>query len=263
MPKHWYNRQAAIKKDEEDGTDINQRICADRKPRFMNYRYPTQAAEYNKYIKAAKSNARRKFGRELQDIIDKPRNAEEQNFVNWYYRMMPVGIGACTMNRVCSHVESALAAERDRWKEKSADFDYTIYKRGLTYDKVLFNKICAEVDACAKMVARSCGVDKTDMTSMDTAIHKELLYADLRKECHVLCRDSALMCDIILDATYGRGKSQHVAWSVCGEDIVNNLLARSGNKYHYVCRDDDGDIEYRGERYKLVEGEVFDEYYFE
>ena len=39
---------------------------------------------------------------------------------------------------------------------------------------------------------------------------------------------------------------------MCGEQIVKNLLSYKDNKYTFCIRDDNGDIEYSGKRYKAV-----------
>ena len=56
MPKHWYDN--SYNRIEETDTpeeiskkEFNQRICADKKPYFFIYNYPTLMKEYKDYIK--------------------------------------------------------------------------------------------------------------------------------------------------------------------------------------------------------------------
>ena len=39
---------------------------------------------------------------------------------------------------------------------------------------------------------------------------------------------------------------------MCGEQIVRNLLAFKDNQYTFCVKDDLGDIEYGGKRYKAI-----------
>lgn len=257
METYWYDRAAAIKKDEEVGGDLNLRIVADKKPRFMNYRYAEQAAEFNNYMSKTNSAAERQFGKTVAELLSSEDwTEEEEQFVYWYYKKLPVGISGCTMNNICAYIEGQMSKIKDRWKTSSSDFDYHIYRSNSEYSKNDYKEICRLVDQYKDEVEKCAMMAKRDHLDQDeAAARKERIIERLVADCYTVCNDSRMLCNIVLDATYGRNRAYQFAWAICGEDIIENLLAAAGNMVRYIEKCDDGEIEYGGDRYiiKMIE----------
>ena len=72
-----------------------------------------------------------------------------------------------------------------------------------------------------------------------------------KDKCDALCLSSEILCDIIVDICYSSNKSKQFAWDVCGEQMVKNLLKLNGNIISYPTQDENGDFEFKGERYSM------------
>ena len=253
MEPYWYDRAAAMKKDEEVGGDLNVRIVADKKPRFMNYRYAEQAAEYNRYINKTNNSAERQFAKTVNELLSSEDWSEaEEQFVYWYYKKLPVGISGCTMNNICSYIEDQMKKIKDNWKSSSDGFNYHIYRSQSEYSKSDYKEICRIVDQYKDEIEKCAMMAKRDHLDQDEAsANKERIIDRLVVDCYSVCNDATMLCNIILDATYGRKKVYQFAWAVCGEEIIKNLLRNNNNMARYIEKDKDGDIEYGGDCYTI------------
>lgn len=262
MPKYWYDRNAAAKEDERIGSDINQRLVADKKPRFMNYRYSQQMAEYNSYMSKTEAYAERQFGKTIKEILQSDGwTEEEDNFVHWYYRKLPVGVFSCTMNQICAAVENKISVLKDEWKRASGEFDYTIYMSDIEYSKSDYRNICAIIDRYKRELELCTINGKRDHLDIDDmSVQKENVVEALRRECFCVCSDKKMLCNILIEATYGRSRSYQFAWAVCGDAIIENLLSKHDSVYRYIKKDPCGEIEYGGDRYSVIEGGVIDDF---
>ena len=104
MPKEWRDRHAAAKYEEIGLRDLYKSIVVDKKPYFMRYIYPALMKQYNTYIKNTDRNALREFQMtvdELCAIPENERNERQNEFLNFFYKRMPVGMGDCVMNKIC------------------------------------------------------------------------------------------------------------------------------------------------------------------
>lgn len=258
MPKYWYDRSAAIKKDMEDGTTINEKIVADKKPKFMIYRYPVQLAEYNSYKTKTMCSAERQFGKSLEQILNgEDWSEEEYSFVQWYYKKMPVGTSLCSMNKVCSFIENKVGKVKETWRAQGKGFDYNIYRSDSEYCKKDFIKLCNIVDQYKDELERCSMMGKKAHLDQDEISNqKDNILKRLSVDCFSLCNDEKMLCNMILDATYGRNKSFQFAWSVCGEAIIENLLEKNSRVIKYLKKDSSGDIEYGGNYYNICFMEV-------
>lgn len=219
----------------------------------MNYRYAEQAAEYNTYITKTNSSAERQFGKSVDELLSSDGwTQEEELFVHWYYKKLPVGVSNCTMNKVCSHVEACVKTIKNSWKRKSLDFDYTIYKSDSEYSKQDFREICRLVDDYKAELERCVMMAKRDHLSKEEAsLQKEHIIERMIADCGGVCNDWKMLCNLVLDATYGRNKAYQFAWAICGEEIVKNLLELNGRVITYIEANPDGDVEYAGRKYAV------------
>ncbi len=85
----------------------------------------------------------------------------------------------------------------------------------------------------------------------DIAVRKMALSEEFQRECGCVCPDKERLCDILLDLCYGSSDSKKFVWDMCGEQIVENLLKHSG-QYSFYVQDDNGEISYKGEKYRKI-----------
>ena len=203
MPKHWYDN--SYNRIEETDTpeeiskkEFNQRICADKKPYFFIYNYPTLMKEYKDYIKTSDAVSRSRFNIPLEELLSSQELTEEQaEFLKFYKEFYPVNAETCVVNELCWEIEKTLADV----KESKVPFDSSILKSDATYtnkDKVLIERI---YDKFNKQMNRSC-TTKTDAFS--ASYNKAF-----KIECAEYVSDPEKLCNILVDLGYNsqKGKS--------------------------------------------------------
>lgn len=255
MPREWYDRHAVNKIEDEEKRRFYRSIVADKKPYFMRYIYPSLARQYNTYIKNINRNALREFRMTVDEMAALPHEQlsdRQLDFLRYCRVRMPVGLGECVMNRICRRFE----AEFDRYIGKAlarAKFDHSILKSGVSYSSSLMNTVQRiYTDYNNKLqnyivYAQYDQIDKDESAVTISAMKDEFI-----QECHMACPDSKVLCEILLDVCYKRSTSKKFAWDICGEQIVENLLEKNNREISAPVLDDDGDILFCGNKFKLI-----------
>lgn len=268
MPTSWHDHYAINRDVDDEHRELYHEIVADKKPYFMCYIYPTLMRQYNTYVKNSNKNAFREFGISVNDIIqldEAERSDRMSEFLKYYNKSLPVGICDCTMNRICKKFEEAFDGYLIKNKP-SEKFDCSIMKSGSHYTKsqvarlgefyATYNRRVRDL----KVYAQYERVDDYEMLQRLAELRDEFL-----RQCAIVCPDRHAMCDMLLDLCYKKNSSKGFVWELCGREIIENLLRRSGMVVSYPARDDSGDILYHGERFAIytTELEWFDEYNLE
>lgn len=260
MPIEWYSWQATILKDNEKDIDeirktkeFNRKIVADKKPYFMQYIYPTDKANYLKYIKDNKATCIWKFGITLEELENKKElNESEKKFLEIYYKKMPLSINNCVINRICRKIENLF---KNNNKINKNDFDYTIYKSDVQYDQELYKEILLiykEYVKQLKSFSENATINRIDTD--EKHISEYLMNQNFRRKCYQVCPNSEMLCNIVLDICYSSSNlSKKFAWDMCGKTILNNLLKNVDYNIYFPVLDKDGDIEFHGEKFSMKE----------
>lgn len=249
MPKRWHSRHDAQK----SGSPLDIAIVADHKPYFMIYRYPDERRQYNAFLKRCQFDCVWKFGVSLETLLKKDaRTPDEENYVYWFRRNCPVSLGDCTMNRLCRNVESKLLSIKNKWKVKGDSFNYAIYRsQNVSYSALQFaavKKILMNYEAEMKSVpsyAKAFRLDDAGVSEYRAALTQLAI-----EELYCNCPNPDVLCNIILDGTCSGGGSSSMAWALCGDVMIRNLLKRNGGKITYLIQDGSGDIEYKGQLFR-------------
>lgn len=251
MQKSWYDRKAAL--DVGNGKDFYLSILADRKPYFMRYVYPGLSHRYKDYIKAANRNSLREFGLTIDELLveDKSDLSQEAiTFIDYYYKMIPLGVGDCVMNRICKKFEEAFDKHDDRCRNKEL-FNPECLKSGAEYTsrqyyeiKKLYEEYNKQLQGY-KLFAELDGVNEDDYS-----LSLRYLKRSFRADCEQICSNAKALCDIIIDIAYSKTATRKFAWDMCGETIIENLLEKSGDIISYPVRDEYGDLIYCNKRYR-------------
>lgn len=255
MPKYWYDRAAIWKNDNftDEEKEFQSRIVADKKPYFMRYIYPAVTKSWKKYEQNVQMKCGVLFNKKLQTLLEsQDLTDEEAEFVENYYRYIPVGVGDCVMNKICWRFE----AEFDGYMKKynpGGEFDYTIMKSGASYTtqqkkavKELFDKYLQHNQ---EYMIRA---TKEKITYEDKLETRRVIVDEFRRAAYGICSNRYQLCDIILDLTYTREGSKQFAWDVVPDVIGENLLNNSGGVVYIPERDADGDVCFNGNTYIFV-----------
>lgn len=218
MPSEWYNLDAC------GDNKFLQSICAYRKPYFMIYVYDETKRQYKQYIKASERKCSSLYGCTIQDLYDNYNtlNEEQIDFLFWYERKMPVGIGECSMNKICKYVEQQLDGHKSQLKNNST-FTYEVLKakrRCTDEHRLALRELESEYRLCVAdfKANNSTKIDKS------SASHKRqyMIYkfSNLAKE---VCPNNDERMNIILDMTYKEKGNRQFCWDCIGELIIDRL----------------------------------------
>lgn len=267
MPEYWHNIRKCIVHDDDDEITKrekakNFKIVAENKPYFMTYVYPSLRTQNNTYIKNNNIGAILRFKKygiqSVDDLINyEPKTKEMIDYLDFYYRFMPVGNNPCVVNRISWIFEDALDGYLSK-KYVQPTFDYTIMKSNVGYSKSAYNEIAnilksyiSKIDEYQKSARR----EKQQKYDVNEKYHNFL--RSFKMQCEMICTNEDELCDIVLDLCYGSNKTKQFAWDICGDTIIENLLLKNGNKYTIpVHTTGAGDFEYCGEQFVMMQVDV-------
>lgn len=217
MPSNWYNLGAC-------GDDKHlQSLCAYRKPYFMIYVYDETKRTYKQYVKESDFKCNTLYGCKVKDLYDNydSLDEEQKDFLFWYERKMPVGIGDCAMNRICKYVESQLDGYKSQLHNDST-FDYNKLKtkRRCTEEHRQALRELEEYyrECIAEYKAKNQIQDEFERFYQRTAMVKKF-----KEESVKLCPNDDERLNIILDMTYGFKGNRQFCWDCIGHLIIDRL----------------------------------------
>lgn len=264
MPKEWYDRGANRIADDMDSGEVakrefNLKILADKKPYFMRYIYPNLMSQYNTYIKNTNKKCMREFRKSLDELLNAPSenlSDAEAEFVKYYHQRMPVGMHSCVMNRICMKIEN----EFDNYFSKcevDENFNYEIMKSGQEYTASQYKAIAKIYEQYTKRLQEYVQFSKRERVDEDeVAVRRGIMVNEFKSECRKACPDALVLCDIVIDLCYSKSVSKQFVWDICGEEIIINLLNKNMWLMHFPALDDNGDIEFCGNKFVMKEKEV-------
>lgn len=254
MPRNWHDRHAVNKIEDPDTRELYRKIVADKKPYFMRYIYPALMKQYNTYIKNTDRNALREFQMtvsELYSIPESQRTDRQNEFLRYYEFRLPVGTNKCIMNKICERFEN----EFDGYIGKhnaAVRFDYTIMRSDAEYAPKQYSSIKKLYeDYNKRLVSYSIFADYERVDECDSYVTLSMMNDEFRKECNKICPNGDELCNIILDICYTKSSTKRFAWSMCGDEIIHNLLSKNDYTISYPVLDADGDIEFCGNTFSV------------
>lgn len=216
MPNNWYNMGACA--DDR----YKQSICAYRKPYFMIYIYDETKRDYKKYIKESNDKCKLIYNCSIQDLYDNKDNLsdEQKEFLFWYEFKMPVGTGACSMNKICRYVESQLDGYKSQLHRNST-FDYNelkVKRRCTEEHRQALRELEQEYRECVREYKAQKHFDKGESNK-----NRKFLYKKFHEEAIEICPNDDERLNIILDITYGYNGNKQFCWDTIGDLICKRL----------------------------------------
>ena len=255
IPKEWLDPHK-FKIEDGDSEEIiqekqiNSNIAAEIKPWFFIYRYSKLKSDLDKYMKSVKSNCKIRFGKTIDELyasVDK--TDEEEAFIYNYEKYMPISRSPGTMNRICWKIEEEFQTLDVLY---NVDFDRSILKSDVTYTQDEYDavkEIYEEYNKNVQIFLKGIKKNESDKSERDIVMSQlKNMFSDA---CSLICPNSGVLANIVVDICYLSNKNKSFAWDVAGEEIFNNVLKKSGNKILFPCKDDCGDIEFCGEKFSL------------
>lgn len=255
MPRNWHDRHSANKIEVDNIRELYRSIVADKKPYFMRYIYPSLMKEYNTYINNTDRNSLREFQLTVNELKNIPKDKltdRQKEFLKYYEYKMPVGTGDCIMNRICRKFENEFDGYIGK-HNSSVKFDYTIMRCNAEYTVSQFNSIKKLYEEYNKRIRNyMIFADSERVDEYDSYAEMSVMNDEFRRECYSACQNRDTLCNIILDLCYKRSSTKKFAWSMCGHDIIHNLLENNDHIISFPTISTDGDIEYCGDTFSVV-----------
>ena len=257
MPRSWYDYHANALPD--DATDeqiaereFNLRILAGRKPYFMQYIYPALRKDYKTYMQSVETKCIREFRITLAEILSIPDDQlteDQERFISYYRKRLPVGDNDCVMNRICRKFEALFDGKMKQWTDEP--FDYTIMKSGAEYTPGQYSQVRKVYNRHGEWVQEMCARSRRERVTPSDQSDGKLWRAWFKRQRFDICNNGYVICDIVLDMCYRKSSSKEFAWDIGGNYIIANLVKRHGGEIMYPAKDPDGDIEYAGMRFSM------------
>lgn len=188
---------------------------------------------------------------EMMDIPAGELSDDQREFIYYYNKIVPVGIGKCVMNDICRKFESEFDGCVSKHKSQH-EFDYSIMKSNVDYSpnkKTAVKKVLSDYSDRLKELMKTTSKKKIDPDERKARISQLMDVCEM--ECAVACSDKQMLCDIVLDISYGVEKTKMIAWKICGDIIIQNLIRNNGNSYSIPVESDDGNIEFMDSTYEI------------
>lgn len=255
VPKEWLNpRMFKIEEGDDEvaicDKQINANIAAEIKPWFFIYRYSQLKSELDKYMKSVKSNCKIRFGKDINTLYTTENKSEEEEaFIYNFEKYMPVSRAPGTMNRICWRIEDEFTTTNVL---SNVSFDCSILKSDAIYTQDEYDDIKQLYDEYNKNMQLFLKQKKQNEFGDDEVgfdiVHLKDVFVD---ECNKVCPDTETLANIVIDLCYMSNKNKTFAWDVVGEQIFKNVLKNNRFMIRYPIKDDDGDIEFCGNKFSL------------
>lgn len=253
FPKHWTSFQKINDDDTEEEKarkEFENKLVIEKRPFFMKDLYPKYSKEYKSFKDDFDLYSQIKFGKKIDELTEEDKQNEEiQEMLKYYDKKNPLLETDSVMNKVCRYMESKLKDINK--KSKNCD-NQKIFDKIFNHRIELDNK---KLDLMIDKYKQYLDFKKTKQLANSPYSTYEQYFKYLRNDCleKISCniKELANLSVYICYQLYPN-KPKDFCWDVFGSGIVDNL---SENKLSVSVPhlDENGDIEYLGQRYKMDE----------
>lgn len=257
MPKYWYD-DSENEIDPDDSIEVQEEkkfrstVCADKKPYFFIYNYPTLLKEYKAYVKEINKSCLREFNMTIDELSSSNNLSDQGKELIYYYNeKYPLNKEKCLVNEICWRIEK----EFTDVKKINKSFNKEILKSGVKY------RTKEEVYILDCYLKYNKLIQKSITSDQNNPVDYNALANQFKIKCLELVPDIRKVLDILIDIAYTTNSAKSCVWTAFGDVIIDNLLKKNDYKYSIPIPDPSGDIEYCGERFSMKEFEVKEEAY--
>ena len=255
MPREWYNRSSVHKMpestpEERSRKELYLKIVADRKPYFQRYIYSEVMRTYKSYINRAEGNCTSRFRMPISELMSLEEPSEEQKeFIMWYSVRMPVGIHDCVMNRICRRIEHETASGINSAQTRPYDYSVLLSDTvGTQSMKFAVGNAMREYGYEIERIA----VQYRDNPTKKMFDGKAALQRFVEETMLLKCPNADTACDIAIRHCMRRRSNMNFLWDLFGDMLVDRMLRVKGYTMTFPTMDDNGDIEYCGDRFSII-----------
>lgn len=155
------------------------------------------------------------------------------------------------MNKICRRFEEEFDGYIGK-HNSSIKFDYSIMRNDSEYSSSQFYAVKKLYDDYSRRLQNyMVFADYERLDRWDSLSELQTMDEDFRKDCDKVCSNEDMLCNIILDICYKKNSTKKFVWSMCGRNIIHNLLKKNDYRIQFPTIDTDGSISYGGERYSV------------
>lgn len=223
MPSNWYNLGACGE------NKYLQSLCAYKKPYFMIYIYDETRKQYKQYIKESNIKCHAIYNCSIEELYNQKNLTDEQKeFLFWYERKIPVGMGNCAMNRICKYVENQLDGYKSQL-HKDSTFDYNVLKtkRRCTEEN---RQALRELEQYYCECIHQYKLKKDKQDEFEKYHQRKNMIKLFKNKAIEICPNDDERINIILDITYGYKGNRQFCWDCIGELIISRLEEMESEK---------------------------------
>lgn len=262
--------------DEDTPEEIKEKmfynsLLVDRKPYFMRYKYNHLNKEINQYVTKANQNAQTRFHmtlKELQAIPESDLTPEQEQFLYYHEKFMPVIDSPCVMNKICHYIES-IDFEIKKKVRSSQGFDYTsLLSPNFTLDKKFLKEIQKivedNVELWRQLLVRknSLGIGfytNSDIETENTKkfddgfkADKELKFQVLKSQLEEICSNEERLTNHLIYLFYVEKPSLNKSylWNLVGKQIYENVKAKT-RSFYFPFKNPNGSLKFLYENYSI------------
>lgn len=263
IPSHWNDFRCGdvkinidkktkeiLDSDEEiEKKRFNYRVLADKKPYYFIYIYEDTMAEYNNFVKKTNISCIRRFRCNVEELKAKEyKTKEEEEFLLWYNKKIPVSCNPCIVNKIAWIVEDNF----DKFQyTKNKSFDYTIYQsenRDIC-DKSQIKEIKKILNDYKTSKVNQC---KLIYKKDEKITERETRDETLKTYINEIIPNEQILLNTLIHLAYEKSTvPKWMVWLVSGHTIIDNMLENNNMNITYPTKDEDGDFEYNGYKFSM------------
>lgn len=242
------------------------RILADKKPYFFRYKYKQLAKEYNDYIKKNDQNCQIHYGMTLQEIQSKPKeelNGEQQSFLMYLDKYLPVVDSDCVMNNICKYIEGIDFHIKQKVRS-DADFDYKVLiSKNFTPNRLLLRQISEVIEKHFELwnlkTKNKIQNKNQKQNGMSAIQERELEYQALKNELLEVTSNEEQLANHLVYYFYiiKPSASKATMWNIAGRWIYENIRQKKVNQETntldllFPIKDENGGFEFQYNKYQI------------
>ena len=239
-------------------------ILLNKYPYFFKYRYKDCKKSYNVYVDENEVTCHQRFRMTLKKLLLLDRHDKEQKeFIEKYYKHMPVTVSDSSMNLLCKYIESINFNISQKTKSIENDILVNVLKnKDYSYSDDLYCRIINNFKEHIKNIkfnkqlAEEIG-DGNNLGKFDLETIKEYRIDNnsLKDVLSLVCYNPYIVVNCLIDYHYAENpkSNKDILWSTYGKYIFNNIRENTKAKIYFPFPHEDGEIEYMGKKYKLKE----------
>ena len=257
IPKHWSNWtkiKESMSEDEKKLAELHNLTMIDNRPYFFRYLYPDYNKKYNTYNNNYDNYCITTFGKSLQQTLLNPESDKEFEIIQKYYRFSPLLDSNCVMNNICHYMETNIREIRSGVATKPTKENVLLLKDiSIPLDKEKLKRlydVYKRYKSEKRNFAHIKGNNGEDLFKTIEQYHKFI-----RQQCFIISSNICELANLAVVICYEAhpSDSKSFAWGVFGEGLIMNIEKNKQAHSFLPKKDKNGDIQYLGNRYSLLE----------